>query len=206
MSNWMFDDVARPVPTAGDIKRNKMDDESISKRVSTPMTGDDLERCTGVAPGDIIKYSLLDEYKTIEDLLPTDGSYKIILIEDKYNSGHWVAVFRRGKTIEYFNSYGAKWDTDWKFINRMIRVILDQNTNELSRLMNQAEKDGWKVVWNKRKFQKMGNHIQTCGRWVTMRIETFKMGYDLADFDKMITRFKKETGGSTDWVVARYVK
>lgn len=206
MSNWMFDDVKRPVPTAEDIKRNKMDDESISKRVGTPMTGEDLERCTGVAPGDIIKYSLLDEYKTIEDLLPTDGSFKIILIEDKYNSGHWVAVFRRGKTIEYFNSYGAKWDTDWKFINRMVRLILDQNTNELTRLMDQATKDGWKVVWNKRKFQKMGNHIQTCGRWVTMRIETFKMGYDLAQFDKMITRFKQETGGSTDWVVARYVK
>jgi len=202
----MFDDVAKPQPTAEDIKRNKMDDESIRKRIGTPMTGDDLERCTGVAPADIIKYSLLDEYKTIEDLLPTDGSFKIILIEDKYNSGHWVAIFRRGKTISYFNSYGAKWDTDWKFINRMIRVILDQNTNELTRLMNQAEKDGWKVEWNKRKFQKMGNHIQTCGRHICMRIETFKMGYDLAGYDKMINRFKKETGGNTDWVVAKYIK
>lgn len=206
MSNWMFDDVARPQPTAEDIKRNKIDDESIRKRIGTPMTGDDLERCTGVAPADIIKYSLLDEYKTIEDLLPTDGSFKIILIEDKYNSGHWVAVFRRGKTITYFNSYGAKWDTDWKFINRMVRLILDQNTNELTRLMDQATKDGWNVVWNKRKFQKMGNDIQTCGRHICMRIETFKMGYDHADYEKMINRFKKETGGNADWVVAKYIK
>jgi len=206
MKNWMFDDVEKPTATAGDIKRNKMDHDSIQARINTPMTGEDLERCTGVAPGDIIKYSALDDYKSIEDLLPTDGAFKIILIEDKYNSGHWVAVFRRGKTIEYFNSYGAKWDTDWKFINRMMRTILGENTNEMTRLMDKAESDGWKVIWNKRKFQKLGNNIQTCGRWVSMRIETFKMGYDLADFDKMINRFKSESGGNTDWVVAKYIK
>jgi hypothetical protein len=201
-----FSDKEVPVPTEKDIKANKLDDASIKSRIKTPMTGEDLERCTGVKPEDIIKYSTLDTYKSVEDLLPADGDFKIILIEDKYNSGHWVAIFRRGKTIEYFNSYGAKWDTDWKFINRMVRLILDQNTNEMTRLMDKAEKDGWKVIWNKRKFQKMGNNIQTCGRWVSMRIETFKMGYDLADFDKMINRFKQETGGNTDWVVARYIK
>ena len=95
----------------------------IKQRISKPLTDGDLERITGIKPDDIIKYSDLKNFQTLGELLPNDKSYKVILIEDKYNSGHWVAIMKYGKTIEYFNSYGAKWDTDWKFINKMIKKV-----------------------------------------------------------------------------------
>jgi len=180
-------------------------DKEVQERISKPLTDGDLERHTGVKPSDIIKYSDLKNYGNIEELLPQDKSFKIILIEDKYNSGHWVCLMRYGKTIEYFNSYGAKWDTDWKFVNRMMRVILGESTNELTRLLDKAMEDGWEVIWNAKRFQKLGNNIQTCGRWVIFRIETMKMGYNVEQFHDLIRKCKKETGGSSDFVVAKFV-
>lgn len=177
--------------------------QEIKSRIPKPLTDGDIERHTGIT--EIVKYSELDKYKTIEELLPTDKSAVIILIEDKLNSGHWVAVMRYGKTIEYFNSYGAKWDTDWKFINRMVRMILQQNTNEMTRLMDTAKKDGWDTIWNKHRFQKLGAKIQTCGRWCVLRIEMMKMGYTLPEFYDFIKKREKEMGEKSDFIVAKFV-
>jgi len=114
---------------------------------------------------------------------------------------------RYGKTIEYFNSYGCKWDSDWKFISKMMRMILGEATNEMSRLMHQAEKDGWTTIWNKKRFQKLDGKIQTCGRWCVFRIETMKIGYSLDEFTELVERLRNETGGSSaDYVVAKYVE
>lgn len=177
----------------------------IKQRVSKPLTDGDLERLIGIKSDDILKYSDLSGYAKIEDLLPSDNSFRIFLIEDKYNSGHWVCVMRYGDTIEYFNSYGCKWDTDWRFINKMIRVILGENTNEMTRLMDQAKKDGWKTVWNKHRFQKLDNKVQTCGRWCVMRIELMKMGYNLPEFYDFIKHQEKALKEKSDFVVAKYV-
>jgi hypothetical protein len=190
-----------------------MDDiATIQARIKKPMTDGDLEKYTGVKKEDIIKYADLKNYPKITDLLPDEKDFRIILIEDKYNSGHWVCVMRNGNNIEYFNSYGAKYDYEWKFINRMMRVCLGEDTNEMTRLMEQAEKDGFKIDYNKHRFQKLANSVQTCGRWVIFRIECFKMGFDNGQFKELIDKLKKNTddeiGGSVgnDFVVAKYVK
>lgn len=182
-----------------------MDRAEIKKRISTPLTDADLERHTGIKVGEVIKYSDLDNYKTIEELLPTDKSSKVILIEEKYNVGHWVCILRYGKTIEYFNSYGAKWDTDWRFIGKMIRLILGQENNEMTRLMASAKTEGYDTVWNSQKFQKIGGNIQTCGRWCVFRIEMMKMGYTLKEFQDFINKQVREQGEKPDFLVSKYV-
>jgi len=187
------------------------DNATIKARISKPLTDGDLERFTGVKAEDIIKYSDLKNFSKITDLLPEIKDFKIILIEDKYNSGHWVCVMRDGKNIEYFNSYGAKPDYEWKFINRMIRTCLGEDTNEMTRLLEQAEANCFKTSYNKYRFQKLANSVQTCGRWVIFRIETFKMGFNNDQFKELVDKLKKksdeETGGSVgnDFVVAKYV-
>ena len=180
---------------------------TVDERIETPMSNADLEKYSGIKEADIIKYSDLKNYSKIEELLPTDKSSRIILIEDAYNRGHWVCILRYGDTIEYFNSYGGKWDTDWKFVNKMMRKILGEDTNEMTRLMKQAKADGWKTVYNKKGLQKEGSGIQTCGRWCVFRIETMKIGYNLTEFLELIARLRQENDGATaDWVVARYVE
>jgi ActR/RegA family two-component response regulator len=107
---------------------NKDDATEIKQRVSIPMSDADLEKYTGVKPEEILKYSDLKNYASIRELLPNDQDFKIILIEQRSNIGHWVTVMRYGTTCEYFNSYGKPADTDWIFVNRMMRVILGENT------------------------------------------------------------------------------
>jgi hypothetical protein len=182
--------------------------DEVQKRISEPMSNEDLEKYLAIKPNDVMKYSELSKYKTIEDLLPKDKDFQIILIEDTYNSGHWVCVMRYGKTIEYFNSYKDKPDADWKFIPRMMRLILGQGSNEMTRLLNDAKSRGWNIAVNDHKFQKLSPKIQTCGRHCVMRIEMMRMGYNNADYvKKMKDLVKKEGAGKTaDHVVSKYVK
>jgi hypothetical protein len=183
-----------------------LDDRQIVKqRIKTPLTDADLERHTGIKVGDVIKYSDLDNYKDITDLLPTDKSSKVILIEEKFNSGHWVCIMPYGKTIEFFNSYGGKWDTDWRFINKMTRLILGQERNELTRLMDKAKKEGWETVFNSQRFQKLDGKIQTCGRWCVFRIEMMKMSYTLKEFQDFVNKQVKEQGEKPDFLVSKWV-
>ena len=182
--------------------------KTVEERIRTPMTNGDLERHTGIKEADIILYSDLRNYSKIEELLPEDKSARVILMEETPNSGHWVCIMRYGKTIEWFNSYGNKWDADWGFVSRMMRMILGQNNKDATRLMKQAEKDGWETVWNNKKLQKLSPAIQTCGRWCVLRIEMMKMGYTLPEFYALLKKLKvenPESGGAYDWIVSKYV-
>ena len=184
---------------------NKKQIAEVTERIGKPMSDSDLDKYTGVKATDIIKYSDLDEYKTIDDLLPTNKSFRIILLEESYNEGHWVAIMKYGNTVEYFNSYGTAPDYDWRFINRMVRVVLGQSTNELTRLMKQADEVGYEAIYNKRDFQKHSPEVQTCGRWVVLRIEMMRMGYDLKQFIEFIDDLCEKTKQSTDFVVSLLV-
>ena len=185
---------------------DKEEIKEIENRIPQPMSDADLERYSGVKDSDIIKYSELKNYNTIEDVLPTDKSFKIILIEEKYNNGHFVAIMRYNKTIEFFNSYGGKPDADWKFVNRMMRIILGEGTNELTRLFKQAKQDGWDTIYNTTQFQKLSSKVNTCGRWAVLRIEMMRMGYNLEQFTDFIHTQKKKLGKPYDFVVAKFIK
>jgi len=188
---------------------------AIEKRIQTPMSNDELEKYLAVRPEDIIKYSELSNYHTIQQLLPKEDDFKIILIEEKQNYGHFVSVQRQGKTIIYMNPYGSKWDTDIRFIPRLVRIILGQNTKDLTRLFKQAEKDGFKVEYNRKRLQKLSPKIMTCGRHVVFWRHFSLMGYTLSQYHDKMEELRDEntpTKGknkgvrpTADWVVAKYV-
>jgi hypothetical protein len=74
----------------------------------------------------IIKYSDLARVKKITDILPTDKSFKVILIESRHNVGHWVVVSRNKDTIYFFDSYSNKPDGQLRYINSFWRKMLGQ--------------------------------------------------------------------------------
>ena len=55
----------------------------------------------------IIKYSDLAHYPTMQDLLPEEKDYRIVLTENKPNSGHWCALLRNGNNYEWWDSYDS---------------------------------------------------------------------------------------------------
>jgi hypothetical protein len=182
--------------------------KEILERMRTNITDLDLQRYfpeTHSSRDNVMKYSELADVKSIYDILPTDRSYKIILIEDHYNSGHWTAIMRYGDTIETFDSYGLEPDGELKFINKVQKLLLGEDKKYLTKLLDKV-KDS-KKVWNKKKLQKLSNGSATCGRWVILRICMMKdFGFTLKEFQDFVKKYKDEYGLTTDELVSFWVK
>lgn len=183
-----------------------IDEDIIIERISKSLTDDDLTRYLGGGIGDnIIKYSDLKTYKSITDLLPKNKDYKIILIEDDINKGHWVLVCRINGTFEFFNSYGEPVDKQKNMIGACKNAILGQTKNDLTKLFKNRPKD-MKFVWNNKPLQKMKNGINTCGRWVILRILMLGMDMDLSEFQKVMKENKTKSGLPYDALVSIYIQ
>ena len=152
----------------------------------------------------IIKYSELTHYNSLEELLPVPFDFKIILLETARNSGHWVCVIRMSNVVECFNSYGVMIDYEFRFIPDTIERMLGESKRYLSNLVK--KNTIFKIVNNTYKFQSKNTDVATCSRWVILRIECAKMGYDLKDFINMIHRQTVKTQLPTDILVLNYVK
>jgi hypothetical protein len=167
----------------------------------------DIDRYLDAGSSKIIKYSDLDQFRTIEELLPKDVDFRIILIEQNPNSGHWTCILRYGKTIEWFDSYGIKFDEELNFISKVKNRLLGQDVKFLTILLNDAKARGWNVIWNKKKLQQLKDGINTCGRWCLLRITMLTQFYfTLEEFLDFIE--KNFTGGaiSRDKMISNWIK
>lgn len=185
-----------------------VDIKELKRRVSETISGDDLIKIlntVGITVGDIITYDDIDKYPSIFDLLPEDGDCKIILIETRQNYGHWCVILRYNKTIEWFNSYGAKPQTELSYISNIKNILLGQGKDDFDDLIKDIPAD-WEVIYNKKRFQGTSNNINTCGRWCILRIMTLKgLRFDLPQFIKFIEENRKKTGLTPDLLVCAWV-
>ena len=64
--------------------------QKLQQQIKEEITDSDPTRYFGKKDfKNILKYSEIGNYKSIQQLLPRNKSWKIILIEYEYNSGHW---------------------------------------------------------------------------------------------------------------------
>jgi hypothetical protein len=184
-----------------------MDKQDTKRLMETLITGEDFSRFLTNGEQHIIKYSDLENIKTIEELLPESRDYRIILVETNYNTGHWCCILRYGKTIEWFDSYGLAVDGELKFINVLKNKMLGQDFKHLTRILYEATKRGFHTIYNKRKLQKYKDGVNTCGRWVILRITMFKdMLFDLHDFLQFIEKSVAGSGLKNDELVVNWIK
>jgi hypothetical protein len=169
----------------------------MNKIIMTPLS--DIKVKQALGPGTkILKYSELKNYETIHEILPSVGSFCILLLEDDFNSGHWCAIMKTKDGIFYYNSYGKKYDTDLAVIPMCIRKILGEDKKEIGRLL-----DGEMCTWNKIKMQ--GERSQVCGRFCILVITMVcMMNYSPADCMDFLTE-KKDLFGGYDRMVATFV-
>lgn len=126
----------------------------------------------------ILTYNSLESFDTIEQLLHPFGRV-VLLYEWKKNFGHWVCVFYApNHRIEFFDPYGYKPDGEKSFIPPKLWRM-----GYLSQLLYDASNRGWIIEYNQYKFQKKGNDISTCGRWVVLRL--LFQNYTLEEFHKI---------------------
>jgi hypothetical protein len=184
-----------------------VDPTEIAEEIDDTTDTEDIRRHLGQeGVSNTIKYSTLAKYISIFDLLPHDKSYKIILIEQKPNLGHWVCIIRYGHTLTFFDSYGEGVDGELKYVTKMMNKMLGQDHHYLSDLLRRVP-DDWVVNFNKKKLQKLSNDIATCGRWVILFITMVKdLMFDLHDFLLFIQTSKKDSGMTGDELVSHWIK
>ena len=183
-----------------------------SSKLSMMITSEDIDRYLDAGSKKILKYSDLDQFRTIEELLPDAVDYRIVLIEQTPNSGHWCCILRypalnNGKTIEWFDSYGIKPDGELSFISKMKNKMLGQDVKHLTLMLNDATARGWNCIWNKKKLQQLKVGINTCGRWCLLRITMLTQFYfDLDEFLDFIEKNFKGGALSKDHMISNWIK
>ena len=89
----------------------------------------------------IMDYEGLKQYNNIDELLPENGRYVIILYEHQQNSGHWVALARQNDRIFFFCSYGVKIDGQLKWVDYNTRKELGSDIPHLTHLVDNSPYD-----------------------------------------------------------------
>jgi len=142
-------------------------DKDIHNAESIDLTENDIKRIID-GKALIITYSELEKYNTINELLELYEA-AVILYETKKNFGHWVCIFiNNNGELEFFDSYGLYIDEELKiapdYNMRMHNGVLVPHLSAL------VSKSKYKLVYNKKQLQKVLEHVNTCGRWVAMRL------------------------------------
>jgi len=148
----------------------------------------------------IIEYKELKNYKNINQLLPKNKDYVIILFRHP-TGAHWQGLLKNNNIIEFFCSYGTfpdecyyNWETQKE------NDSFEQFQPYLSNLLNNCN---YECVYNPIQYQSMKNDISTCGRFVLMRIFfLINHGGNLNDFYNYLKRKKKEYKLSYDELVS----
>lgn len=183
---------------------NKVPDDVIQERLTTPLSNTDVERYFGSGvESEILKYSDLENYSSIDELLPKPFDYRILLIETKQNVGHWVLLLKYNNTIEYFNSYGVNADSQKNRLNKMMNRILGQKDDYVTTLIKNSK---YKYIINNIPFQNKDPQIATCGRWCIMRILTCeKVGMNLTQFTGYVLKNCEHLQVRPDVFVSMYI-
>lgn len=180
----------------------------IKKRITIPLTDGDLKKYLGEdVKTNIITYSDLSNYEDLEQLLPENKTYKIILIEYEKNRGHWICMLRYKRTIEIFNSFGTKHDRDDLVDSKEINHYLGQSALFLNKLIEKEIKDGiFQLIYNKIKFQKKSVKVNTCGRHVVNRIICLLyFDMNLKDYVLFMTKSTNKTKLNFDELVSSII-
>ena len=162
----------------------------IEKQLYIPLTNFDLEKYIG--KGRIVKYSEIDDFYHIDQLLPGKKDFKVILFETDKNSGHWIVLTKDESKNEYilFDSYGNSLGSHYRFNKADKNKELGNEKNALKKLLRTRRK-GMRIVSNKNRFQSVADSTETCGYWVLLFLNFYlDKNYNLKQFEKWIDKFK----------------
>jgi len=178
--------------------------DEVMRRVKTPLTDGDLERYFGSGKNsEVMKYNELANYRTIDELLPLSIDFRIVLVEQEKNIGHWVCILKYRNVIESFNSYGKDIDRQKDTFGAIKNRLLGQQTDYLTNLVKKSK---YNYVINKTPFQSKEEGINTCGRWCILRIIAMKdLFMDLEQFKDMVIKGCKDLNVEPDALVSIWI-
>jgi hypothetical protein len=159
--------------------------EKMKAKLAHMVSDTDFDRFFTDANKKLLKYSELENINNIDELLPDNRDYRIILTESQKNSGHWCCITKQNNVYTWFDSYGEKPDGELKYISAIMNKMLGQDKKNLSRILKTIKQPN-QLLYNETKYQKLKDGINTCGRWCICFLLLSHIGYDLAEFKNFI--------------------
>jgi len=121
----------------------------------------------------VIRYSELENFDTLDDLL-SKGGRCVINYEYQRNNGHWCCVFFskpkgfKQEVVQFLDSYGNLPKSMWRDQDKdKMREI----NGDLNRLRDLLRESGYPIYYNNYRLQKLKDGISTCGRYCCLRME-----------------------------------
>jgi hypothetical protein len=191
------------------LRQQETDIHDTDEIIKEPLGDDDIRFYLPNAP--IMKYSELNKYKIIEQLLPKENTYAFLLYENSKNKGHWVVISRykylksdKEDLIEFFDSYGEKIDEELNWNAEEQNRMLGQGHKILTELLKKTNK---KVIYNPFKYQgDENNNINTCGRHCVFRIKNLlDCKRNLNQYYTFMKEIKVESGNTFDEIITHLI-
>jgi len=132
---------------------------------SYPLSNDDINRILGGTK--IYSYPELAEFPTLDDALDSKGRMVVLYLTEDRNTGHWVCVWKDGKSVRYFDPYGNAPEVPKSWNTRLKNMRLGQAPNYMLKLL---KGEGLPVFYNAHPYQHQGDDVNTCGRHVVTRL------------------------------------
>jgi len=130
-----------------------------------PLSNDDINRVLGGT--NIYAYPELKQFGSLEEALDDKGRMVLLYLTEDSQTGHWVCVWKDGKTVKYFDPYGNAPEFPKKWLSPARNNQLGQRPNYL---LNLFKGEGRPVFYNTHRYQKQGADVNTCGRHTIARL------------------------------------
>jgi hypothetical protein len=171
--------------------------------MDTPLDNTDIAALLPGVP--IHTYTDLEGIDHIEQLLGPDGRAVLLFLTTGIRAGHWVGIWKRGRTLNFFDSFGLAPDAERKWLSASRLVELHEDVPLLKGLFEDAKRRGYSTTFNHDHFQNETNQSETCGRHVAVRLNHTDL--DNASYRDLITEMSHRMGGaSADEVVVQLTK
>lgn len=146
----------------------------------------------------IIVYKDLNKYQHIDEIF--DRLNRCVMLYPIANeaNGHWVCLWKKGNTINYFDPYGTAPEEPKEWVGQTKSRLMGMGQNRLTQLLKES---GYKVFYNTYPYQQLDEDVATCGRWCVTRLVCKDMS--ATTFHKAVMKFKK---GSPDNFAVSFTK
>jgi hypothetical protein len=115
----------------------------------------------------ITSYANLDKHNHINELLDGHGRGVIFYPQQNERQGHWTAILRKGREIEFFDPYGEPPDTAKHLLTQQKLERMNMDQPHLLKLMKES---GCRILFNKVQLQELADDVSTCGRHIVSRL------------------------------------
>ena len=153
----------------------------------------------------IILYEDLKNYNDINELLPNNKDYVVILFkQDDKGNNHWIGLLKYDNIIEHFCSYGSYPDEyyfEWTTQSDLNKA--KEYKPYMSELLNKC---GYEIVYSSKDYQKDKGQIATCGRHITNRImHLINHDNNINDYYHYMKKIKNKSGLDYDQIVSAII-